>query len=148
MISHQNLPLCWSSYCHSPLLFLYQPVFHRQSQRTRKVTPPAQLESKQPRLCVVYACAVRKRHSCRGDTRQSVARSVRRRSRPRGGTLSSPRSSGARSKVFKLGRARSRKLRHSRIGTRTAVSTPRNVTTCGPSVRLAFRNSLKRDLAS
>jgi len=40
-----------------------------------------------------------------------------------------PRGSGPSSNDFKLGRARSRKPRHSLTGTRTAASTPRNVTT-------------------
>src|SRR5258708_3562241 len=39
-------------------------------------------------------------------------------------------------------------LRHSSIGTRTAASTPRRVTTCGPLVRAASRNSLNLAFAS
>ena len=38
--------------------------------------------------------------------------------------------------------------RHWSIDTSAAFSTPRLVTICGPSVRLASRNSLKRSLAS
>ncbi len=67
---------------------------------------------------------------------------------PRGRMFRSPRGSGPSNKDFKLGRARSRKSRHSLTGRSTAASTPRSVTTWGPSVRLAFSNSLKRAFAS
>ena len=46
------------------------------------------------------------------------------------------------------GLARCCSRRHSSIGTRTAVSTPRFVTICGPSVTLLSSNSLKRAFAS
>ena len=39
-------------------------------------------------------------------------------------------------------------LRHWSMGRRTAVSTPRLVTICGPSARVVSRNSLNLDLAS
>jgi Domain of unknown function (DUF4279) len=68
--------------------------------------------------------------------------------RLRGCKFNSPRASGASSRVLKVGRARGHMLRHSCTVTSTAVSTPRNVTICGPWVRHALRNSLKRDSAS
>jgi hypothetical protein len=47
-----------------------------------------------------------------------------------------------------LGRESFCKRRHSPIGTRTAASTPRRVTTCGPFVSAASRNSLNLAFAS
>src|SRR5579872_309306 len=55
---------------------------------------------------------------------------------------------GASNNSLMLGRADWFSRRHSSIGTRTASSIPRRVTICGPCSRAAFRNSLKRDLAS
>src|SRR5208283_1291145 len=50
---------------------------------------------------------------------------------------SSKRGSGASSHSFKPGRAAFWSLSHSSIGTRTAVLTPRRVTTCGPFLTAA-----------
>src|ERR1700730_1428237 len=72
----------------------------------------------------------------------------RQRHRLRSGISSSKRGSGASSSSLSVGRARCCSLRHSLIGTRTAVSTPRFVTICGPSVTLFYSNSLNRALAS
>src|SRR5271170_7845951 len=64
------------------------------------------------------------------------------------GRTMSNRGPGARSNSLMLGRLASCIRRHSSMGTRTAASTPRRVTTCGPFLSAALRNSLKRDFAS
>jgi hypothetical protein len=61
---------------------------------------------------------------------------------------SSKRGSGASNHSLRLGRAAFWSLSHSSIGTRTAVLTPRRVTTCGPFLMAASSNSLKRAFAS
>jgi|HubBroStandDraft_1064217.scaffolds.fasta_scaffold13776_3 hypothetical protein len=60
----------------------------------------------------------------------------------------SNRASGASNTSLRLGRAALCSRFHSSIGTRTAVSIPRRVTTCGPFLMVAFNNSLKRAFAS
>src|ERR1700686_1508582 len=72
----------------------------------------------------------------------------RRRQRPLSGTMFSKRGSGANNQSFRLGRAAFWSRSHSSIGTRTAVLTPRRVTTCGPFLMAASSNSLKRAFAS
>lgn len=64
------------------------------------------------------------------------------------GIRSSKRGSGASNHSLRPGRAAFCSLSHSSIGTRTAVLTPRRVTTCGPFSMVAFSNSLKRAFAS
>ena len=61
---------------------------------------------------------------------------------------SSKRGSGASNHSLRLGLAAFWSLSHSSIGTRTAVLTPRRVTTCGPFLMAASSNSLKRAFAS
>ena len=61
---------------------------------------------------------------------------------------SSKRGSGASNHSLRPGRAAFCSLSHSSIGTRTAVLTPRRVTTCGPFLIVASKNSLKRAFAS
>src|ERR1039457_5122714 len=73
----------------------------------------------------------------------------RRRKLPRLSTIrSSKRGSGASNHSFSPGRASFCKRFHSSMGTSTAVSIPRRVTTCGPFSMVASRNSLKRAFAS
>jgi hypothetical protein len=67
-------------------------------------------------------------HGRRGCTRRS-------------GTRSSKRGPGPRSRAFRLGRDA---CCYSSMGTRTAVSTPHGVTTCGPFLVVALRSSLNR----
>jgi hypothetical protein len=64
------------------------------------------------------------------------------------GMRSSIRGSGASNHSFRPGRAAFCSRSHSSIGTRTAVLIPRRVTTCGPFLIVASRNSLKRAFAS
>ncbi len=71
----------------------------------------------------------------------------RRRHRWRSRISISNRGSGARRSSLSVGRARCCSLRHSSIGTKTAVSTPRFVTICGPSVTLFSSSSLKEPQA-
>ncbi len=79
---------------------------------------------------------------------QSNAGGSRRRRARRAGTGMSARGNSASSKSFRRGRVASSKLRHWSTRTSTAICTPRRVTICGPLVRLASSNSLKRALAS
>src|SRR5580693_4921690 len=72
----------------------------------------------------------------------------RRRKRRRSGTRFSNRGPGPTSRSLRLGRAEFCRRCHSWIGTRTAVSIPRRVTTCGPFLIVASSNSLKRAFAS
>src|SRR5258708_4495982 len=65
----------------------------------------------------------------------------------RGGTMFSKRGP-ERSNSLMLGRDAFCRRRHSSIGTRTAASTPRRVTTWGPFFSAASRNSLNRAFAS
>src|SRR6266849_2204233 len=65
----------------------------------------------------------------------------------RGGTIFSNRGPD-RSNSLMLGRDACCRRRHSSMGTKTAASTPRRVTTWGPFSRAASRNSLNRALAS
>jgi len=74
--------------------------------------------------------------------------SGRQRHRCRSEISISNRGSGARRSSFRVGRARCCSLRHSSIGTRTAVSTPRFVTICGPSAMVLSSSSLNRAFAS
>jgi len=79
---------------------------------------------------------------------QSNAGGSRRRRARRAGTGMSARGNSASSKSLRRGRVASSKLRHWSTRTSTAISTPRRVTICGPLVRLASSNSLKRAFAS
>ena len=74
-----------------------------------------------------------------GGRRRSLGRSVVRLSN---------RGSGASSSSFILGRAELCNRRHSSIGTNTATSTPRRVTTWEPFLIAVSSNSLNRSLAS
>src|SRR5579859_161880 len=67
---------------------------------------------------------------------------------PRSGTIFSKRGASASSKSLSLGLEADCSRRHSSMGTRTAVSTPRRVTTCGPFFSVASKNSLNRAFAS
>src|ERR1700758_216279 len=60
----------------------------------------------------------------------------------------SKRASEANSRALRLGRAALCRRFHSSMGTRTAVSTPRRVTNCGPFLIVASKNSLNRAFAS
>src|SRR5713101_4899216 len=73
---------------------------------------------------------------------------VRRRSLRRSGIKFSKRASGANNKALRPGRAALCRRFHSSIGTRTAVSIPRRVTTWGPFLMVASKNSLNRAFAS
>src|SRR5712671_8052393 len=77
-----------------------------------------------------------------------ISGTVRRRNLWRSGIKFSKRASGANSKSLRLGRAAFCRRFHSPIGTRTAVSTPRRVTTWGPFLMVASKNSLNRAFAS
>ncbi len=70
------------------------------------------------------------------------------RSLPLSKVRSSQRGSGASNHSFKPGLAAFCSLSHSSIGTITAVLIPRRVTTCGPFLMVASRNSLNRAFAS
>src|ERR1700722_3627503 len=72
----------------------------------------------------------------------------RRRALRLSGTRFSARAPGASNRALRLGRAARCSRFHSSIGTNTAASTPRRVTTCGPFLRVVSNNSLKRALAS
>ena len=98
--------------------------------------------------------AVRPRSAQLGDdvgveqVHHSATGTGRRRARPRGGSSRSVRASSDSSNCFSEGRAACCRRRHSCMGTSTAASAPRRVTSCGPSDRQASRNSLKRAFAS
>src|SRR6266576_5863107 len=77
-----------------------------------------------------------------------ISSTVRRRSLWRSGIKFSKRASGANNKSLRPGRAAFCKRFHSPIGTRTAVSIPRRVTTWGPFLMVASKNSLNRAFAS
>src|SRR5467141_1500397 len=77
-----------------------------------------------------------------------ISSTVRRRNLGRSGIKFSKRASGANNKSLRLGRAAFCKRFHSPIGTRTAVSIPRRVTTWGPFLMVASKNSLNRAFAS
>jgi hypothetical protein len=78
----------------------------------------------------------------------SNSTTVRRRKLRLSGIRSSNRGSGTSNHSFRPGRAAFCSRSHSSIGTRTAVLIPRRVTTCGPFLMVASRNSLKRAFAS
>jgi hypothetical protein len=67
---------------------------------------------------------------------------------PREGILKSARPKSESSNDLSDGRAALLNRFHSVMGIRTAVSTPRRETSCGPSLIQASSNSLKRDFAS
>ncbi len=72
----------------------------------------------------------------------------RRRKGCRSGKTFSNRGPGPRSRVFKPGRADLWTRCHSSMGTSTAASTPRRVTTCGPFLRVVSSSSLNLAFAS
>ena len=99
------------------------------------------------------ACAVRKSRWYRADSESLEFRTAEVNRRPAVSTCAlrklhfKPRSTPSNNSLM-VGRFDCCSRRHSSIGTRTAASTPRRVTTCGPCFSAAFRNSLKRAFAS